>query len=70
MEQLRRDYVSAQLIEIGIVIQALQGTDYAVNYLASRNVSRDIIRRVLLCPEARRMHHHTDAGLQDKDQTS
>lgn len=70
MEQLRRDYVSAQLIEIGIVIQALQGTDYAVNYLASRNVSRDIIRRVLLCPEERRVHNHTDAKAEENGQTS
>jgi hypothetical protein len=53
---LRKDYLSAQLVEIGIVIQVLQGMDSAVDYLTSRKVDRNVVRRVMLHPSQRRKY--------------
>jgi hypothetical protein len=50
----RKDYISAQLVEIGIVIQALQGTEHAAQYLRSKKVDIDVVLRVLSQPSERR----------------
>lgn len=50
----RRDFISAQLVEIGIVIQCIQGTPAAAEYLRSKKVDVDVALRVLSEPSKRR----------------
>ncbi len=50
----RRDFLSAQLIEIGIVIQRVQGTESAAEYLMSKRVDLEVAVRVLTHPARRR----------------
>lgn len=51
----RKDFISAQLVEIGIVIQYLEGTKQAASYLCSRKVNLEVARRVLSQPSQRRL---------------
>lgn len=50
----RRDFISAQLVEIGIVIQCIQGTKSAAQYFRSKQVDMDVALRVLSQPSRRR----------------
>lgn len=51
---LRKDFISAQLVEIGIVIQIIQGTHDAAEYMKSKRVDLDVALRVLTYPQKRR----------------
>ncbi len=50
----RRDFLSAQMVEIGIVIQQVQGTEQAAQYLMSKRVDLEVAVRVLAHPARRR----------------
>lgn len=50
----RRDFLSAQMVEIGIVIQQVQGTEQAAQYLMSKKVDLEVAVRVLAHPARRR----------------
>ncbi len=54
VKKLRDDFLTAQFIEIGIVIQMLKGTYAASEYLKSRQVDEDLMRRALTQPLHRR----------------
>ncbi len=51
---LRKDFLSAQLVEIGIAIQTLHGTYEAAEYLRSRKVNVAVATRALTQPLCRR----------------
>lgn len=50
----RRNLVKATLVEIGIAMQDMQGTDQAAEYLKSQGIEIDIAVRVLSRPLHRR----------------
>ena len=50
----RRNLVKATLVEIGIAMQDMQGTDQAAEYLKSQGIEFDIAVRVLARPLQRR----------------
>ncbi len=50
----RKDFISAQLVEVGIVIQTIHGTNSAAAYLHSKKVAIDVAMRVLSQPLKRR----------------
>ena len=50
----RRDLVKATLVEIGIAMQDMKGTDQAAEYLKSQGIALDIAVRVLSRPLQRR----------------
>lgn len=51
---MRRDFVTAALIEQGIALQGQAGTRYAAVFLDYKGVPVDIALRVLLRPNERR----------------
>lgn len=51
---MRRDFVTAALIEQGIALQGQAGTRYAAVFLDYKGVPVDIALRVLLRPQERR----------------
>jgi hypothetical protein len=54
MKLIRKDFLTAQLVEIGLVIQTLQGTYEAAEYLRSRRVNMEVASRALTQPHKRR----------------
>lgn len=53
-KQPRRDFLTAQLIEVGIAIQMLDGTHAAAEYLKSRDIDIRLATRALTQPLNRR----------------
>ena len=54
VQLMRKDWISAQLVEIGIVIQKIQGTALAEKYLRDKRIDPDVAGRVLSQPFRRR----------------
>lgn len=52
----RTDLVSAELVEKGIELQFVRGTDYAAEYLKSNGIGMDVAMRVLSRPSKRRKY--------------
>ncbi|WP_426113849.1 hypothetical protein [Massilia sp. PWRC2] len=53
----RPDYLTAQKVEVGIILQAMLGTQAAVEYMASNAINHGVAARVLNQPEKRRGRH-------------
>ena len=59
MLQDRKDYLTAQRVEVALVFQQMLSTEEAHNYLANNGVAEEVIQRVLYAPTLRRRY---DAG--------
>ena len=53
----RPDTLTAQKIEVGIILQAMLGTPAAAEYLDNNAIARSVALRVLFEPHLRRGHH-------------
>ncbi|MGI4848107.1 MAG: hypothetical protein ACRYGK_08230 [Janthinobacterium lividum] len=53
---LRRDFLSAHVVEVGISLQEQFGTKYAAAYLKDNFIHLDVAQRVLLNPAQRRRY--------------
>lgn len=53
---LRRDFISAHVVEVGISLQEQFGTRYAAAYLKDNFIHLDVAQRVLLNPAQRRRY--------------
>jgi hypothetical protein len=53
----RPDTLTAQKVEVGIILQAMLGTPAAAEYLENNAIDRAIALRVLFEPQLRRGHH-------------
>jgi hypothetical protein len=54
----RADLVSAELVEKGIKLQHIRGTDCAADYLKANGIGIDVAIRVLSRPSKRRKYIH------------
>ena len=54
MSARRLDWLKARVIEEGISLQCVHGTDFAASFLKSNQVDFDVALRVLAHPRARR----------------
>ena len=53
----RPDHLTAQKVEVGLILQAMLGTQAAVEYMDSNAINRCVAARVLNQPEQRRGRH-------------
>jgi hypothetical protein len=53
----RPDTLTAQKVEVGIILQAMLGTPAAAEYLENNAIERSVALRVLFEPHLRRGHH-------------
>lgn len=53
----RPDHLTAQKVEVGIILQAMLGTQAAVEYMDNNAINRAVAARVLNQPELRRGRH-------------
>ncbi|MDB5916620.1 MAG: hypothetical protein JWR40_854 [Massilia sp.] len=53
----RPDTLTAQKVEVGIILQAMLGTPAAAEYLETNAIERSVALRVLFEPHLRRGHH-------------
>ena len=53
----RPDALTAQKVEVGIILQAMLGTQAAAEYLENNAIERSVALRVLFQPEFRRGRH-------------
>jgi hypothetical protein len=53
----RPDTLTAQKVEVGIILQAMLGTPAAAEYLENNAIERAVALRVLFEPHLRRGHH-------------
>jgi hypothetical protein len=53
---LRRDFLSAHVVEVGISLQEQFGTKYAAAFLKDNFIHLDVAQRVLLNPSQRRKY--------------
>lgn len=53
---LRRDFLSAHVVEVGISLQEQFGTKYAAAFLKDNFIHLDVATRVLLRPAQRRQY--------------
>lgn len=53
----RPDTLTAQKVEVGIILQAMLGTQAAADYLENNAIERSVALRVLFQPTLRRGHH-------------
>jgi hypothetical protein len=53
----RPDALTAQKVEVGIVLQAMLGTTAAAEYFDNNAIARSVALRVLFQPELRRGRH-------------
>ncbi len=53
----RPDALTAQKVEVGIILQAMLGTQAAAEYLENNAIERSVALRVLFQPALRRGHH-------------
>ena len=56
----RPDTLTAQKVEVGIILQAMLGTPAAAEYLDNNAIARSVALRVLFEPHLRRGHHDAD----------
>ncbi|MGI4850146.1 MAG: hypothetical protein ACRYGK_18705 [Janthinobacterium lividum] len=54
---VRRDFFSANIVELGISLQEDFGTRYAAKFLKDNWITLDVAARVLLRPDQRRAYH-------------
>jgi hypothetical protein len=59
----RPDVLTAQKVEVGIILQAMLGTAAAAEYLANNGVDAAVARRVLHQPHLRRGRHDANGIL-------
>ncbi len=57
MSARRLDWLKARVIEEGISLQCVHGTDFAACYLKSKKVDLEVALRVLAHPHDRRHYH-------------
>lgn len=57
MSARRLDWLNAGVVEEGINLQSMHGTDFAASYLKSKQIDLEVALRVLAHPQARR--HYT-----------
>ena len=57
MSARRLDWLKARVIEEGISLQCVHGTDFAASYLKSKKVDLEVALRVLAHPHDRRHYH-------------
>ncbi|MDB5959042.1 MAG: hypothetical protein JWP59_336 [Massilia sp.] len=53
----RPDHLTAQKVEVGIILQAMLGTQAAVEYMENNAINHRVAARVLHQPELRRGRH-------------
>ncbi|WP_426174511.1 hypothetical protein [Massilia sp. TWR1-2-2] len=53
----RPDHLTAQRVEVAIILQAMLGTPSAAEYLATNAVDPAVVSRVLYQPQLRRGRH-------------
>jgi hypothetical protein len=53
----RPDHLTAQKVEVGIILQAMLGTQAAIEYMHSNAINHRVVARVLNQPELRRGRH-------------
>jgi hypothetical protein len=53
----RPDHLTAQKVEVGIILQAMLGTQAAIEYMENNAINRHVASRVLNQPELRRGRH-------------
>jgi hypothetical protein len=53
----RPDHLTAQKVEVGIILQAMLGTQSAAEYLETHAVDPAVVSRVLHHPQRRRGRH-------------
>jgi hypothetical protein len=53
----RPDHLTAQKVEVAIILQAMLGTPTAAEYLETNAVNPDVVLRVLFKPQQRRGRH-------------
>jgi len=53
----RPDLLTAQKVEVGIILQAMLGTQAALEYMDNNAIARTVAARVLNQPELRRGRH-------------
>jgi hypothetical protein len=53
----RPDHLTAQKVEVGIILQAMLGTQAAIEYMDNNAINRLVAARVLNQPEQRRGRH-------------
>jgi hypothetical protein len=53
----RPDLLTAQKVEVGIILQAMLGTQAAAEYMDSNAIDPQVAQRVLNSPEKRRGRH-------------
>jgi hypothetical protein len=53
----RPDHLTAQKVEVGIILQAMLGTQAAMDYMDNNAINRLVAARVLNQPEQRRGRH-------------
>ena len=53
----RHDRLTAQKVEVGIILQAMLGTQAALEYMDNNAIHRSVAARVLNQPEMRRGRH-------------
>jgi hypothetical protein len=53
----RPDALTAQKVEVGIILQAMLGTQAAAEYLENNAIARSVAMRVLFEPHLRRGRH-------------
>jgi hypothetical protein len=51
---VRRDFLSAHIVETGIMLQQKHGTEHAAAFLKDNFIHLDVAMRVLLRPSERR----------------
>jgi hypothetical protein len=56
----RKDKLTAQRVEVGLVFQQMLSTDEAAEYMVSNRVPEDVIKRVLDDPTDRRKENCLD----------
>lgn len=54
---VRRDFFSANIVELGISLQQDFGTRYAAKFLKDNWITLEVATRVLLRPHQRRSYH-------------
>jgi hypothetical protein len=60
----RPDLLTAQRVEVGIILQAMLGTPAAAEYLENNAIERSVALRVLFEPHLRRGRHDA-SGIRD-----
>lgn len=54
---VRRDFLSAHIVEVGLLLQEQFGVEHAAAFLKDNFIHLDVAMRVLLRPNERRRHH-------------